>query len=136
MTIRRIAIEDLQVWVKILPQAQFSFNVRFPYREPTLSPAQLLIGFLPRNKVLNLIEPQIGMKHSLVESTMDKLGELRLACLDSYREEGVTMQIQKWKHRVEEYDRRLRTHTYTEGNLVLYQNYYVKTQHCNPSKYR
>jgi hypothetical protein len=135
-TIRRIATEDPQAWVKLLPQAQFSFNVRFPYREPTLSPAQLLMGFSPRNEVLNLIEPQIGMKLSLAESAMDKLGELRLARLDSYREEGVTMQIQKWKHRVEEYDRGLRTHTYTVGDLVLYQNYSLKTQHGNPWKYR
>jgi hypothetical protein len=46
------------------------------------------------------------------------------------------MQIQKWKHRVEEYDRSLRTHTYMVGDLVLYQNYSLKTQHGNPWKYR
>jgi transposase InsO family protein len=135
-SIRRMADEDPRAWVELIPQVQCSFNGRFPYREPTLSPSQLLMGYLPRNEVLNLVEPQIGMKLSLEEPAVDKLRELRLARLDAYREEAVTLQIHKWTRRVEEYDRGLRAHAYEVGDLVLYQNYGLKTQHGNPWKYR
>jgi len=46
------------------------------------------------------------------------------------------LQIHKWIRRVEEYDRGRRTHTYTVGDLVLYQNYSLKIQYSNPWKYR
>jgi len=40
-----------------VPDTQLAFNTRHPYSENGYSPSMLLLGYTPRNKVLNLVEP-------------------------------------------------------------------------------
>jgi hypothetical protein len=46
------------------------------------------------------------------------------------------MQIDQWVRRIADHEKGLRRHQYTIGDLVLYQNYQLKTQHGNPWTYR
>jgi hypothetical protein len=102
----------------------------------------LLLGFTPRNKILNLVEPSLANKLQLLTDVDDhkevikQLQEVRLAKLDAIREEAITMQIDQWARRIAAHEQGLRRHCYIIGDLVLYQNYQLKSQHGNPWVYR
>jgi hypothetical protein len=139
-SIRKMAEEKPTAWVTLVPDAQLAFNTRHPYSENGHSPSTLLLGFTPRNKVLNLVEPAQANKiladpggH---KEMIKQLQEIRLAKLDAVRQEAVSMQIDQWARRIANHEKGLRRHRYTIGDLVLYQNYQLKTQHGNPWTYR
>jgi len=136
-SIRRMADEDPKAWAKLVADAQFAFNTRHPFSTTGTSPAELLLGYLPRQRVLNLVEPRVADRLvSMTESAIDELRELRLAKLDSLRQEAVTRQLDYWAKRVTAHDDGLRKHRCGIGDLVLYQNYPLKAQHGNPWKFR
>jgi len=67
---------------------------------------------------------------------MKQMQEIHLAKLDAVRKEAVSMQIDQWARRIAAHQKRLRHHRYQIGDLVLYQNYQLKSQHDNPWVYR
>jgi len=95
--IRRMVDEDPKAWAKVVADAQFPFNTRRPVSATGMSPAELLLGYLPRQRALNLVEPRVADKLiSMTESAIDELRELRLAKLDSLRQEAVTRQLDNY----------------------------------------
>jgi hypothetical protein len=141
-SIRRLADEKPTAWVTLIPDAQLAFNTRHPYSDNGHSPSTLLLGFTPRNKILNLVEPNLANRLQMLTDieghgeVMKQLQEVRLAKLDAIREEAITMQIDQWARRIAAHEQGLRHHRYTIGDLVLYQNYQLKSQHGNPWVYR
>jgi len=141
-SIRRLAEEKPTVWVTFIADAQLAFNTRHPYSENGHSPSTLLLGFTPRNKVLNLIEPDLANKLQILadiegnKEVMKQMQVIRLAKLDAVREEAVSMQIDQWAKRIAAHEKGLRRHRYWIGDLILYQNYQLKLQHGNPWVYR
>jgi hypothetical protein len=141
-SIRRLADEKPTAWVSLIPDTQLAFNTRHPYSDNGHSPSILLLGFTPRNKILNLVEPNLANKLQMLTDTeghrgvMTQLQEIRLAGLDAVREEAVSMQIDQWARRIAAHEQGLRRHRYAIGDLVLYQNYQLKSQHGNPWVYR
>jgi len=139
-SIRRMAEEKPTVWITLVPDAQLAFNNCHPYSENGHSPSILLLGFTPRNKVLNLVEP--GEANRILtdpegdKKKVKRLQEIRLARLDAVRQEAVNMQIDQWAKRIASHERGLCRHHYVIGDLVLYQNYQLKTQHGNLWTYR
>jgi len=140
-SIRRLAEEKPTAWVTFIADAQLAFNTRHPYSENGHSPSTLLLGFTPRNKVLNLIEPDLANKLQILvdiegnKEVMKQMQEIHLAKLDAVREEAVNMQIDQWARRIAAHEKGLRRHQYQVGDLVLYQNYQLKSQHGNPWVY-
>jgi len=138
-SIRRMAKEKPTVWITLVPDAQLAFKTHYPYSENGHSPSTLLLGFTPRNKVLNLIEPaqtnKILANPRGHKEMMKQLQEIRLAKLDAVHQEAVSMQIDHRARRITNHEQGLRRHHYVIGDLVLYQNYQLKTQHGNPWTY-
>ena len=91
---------------------------------------------------LNLIEPDLANKLQILtdiegnKGVIKQMQEIRLAKLDAVREEAVSMQIDQWARRIAAHEKGLRRHRYQIGDLVLYQNYQLKSQHGNPWVYR
>jgi len=56
-SIWRMAEEKPTAWITLVLDAQLAFNTHHLYSENGHSPSTLLLGFTPRNKVLNLVEP-------------------------------------------------------------------------------
>jgi hypothetical protein len=139
-SIRRMAEEKPTGWITLIPDTQLAFNTRYPYSENGHSSSTLLLGFTPRNKVLNLVEfaqaNKILADPGGPKDIIKQLQEIRLAKLDAVRQEAVSMQIDQWARRIANHEKGLRYHRYTIGNLVLYQNYQLKTQHGNLLTYR
>jgi len=139
-SIRRMAEEKPTAWITLVPDAQLAFNTCHPYSENGHSPSILLLGFTPCNKVLNLVEP--GKANRILtdpegdKGMVKRLQEIRRARLDAVRQEAVNMQIDQWAKRIASHERGLRRHHYVIGDLVLYQNYQLKTQHGNQWTYR
>jgi hypothetical protein len=126
-SILKMAEEKPTAWITLLPDAQLAFNTRHPYSENGHSPSTLLLGFTPRNRVLNLVEPAQANKvlsdPEGQQEIIKQLQEIRLAKLDAVRQEAVSMQIDQWARRIANHEKGLRYHRYTIGDLVLYQNY-------------
>jgi hypothetical protein len=140
-SIRRLAEEKPTASITLVPDAQLAFNTCHPCRENGHTPSTLLLGFTPRNEVLNLVEPTQANKILTdplggYKEMIKQLREIRLAKLDAVRQEDVSMQIDQWVRRIANHEKGLRRHRYTIGDLVLYQNYQLKTQHGNPWTYR
>jgi transposase InsO family protein len=142
-SIRKLADEQPKIWRKLLKDTQFAFNTRHPYSQHGDSPATLLFGYSPRNRVVNLIQPGgLRIDPGLDDPAEDRgayvtsLQRLRLAKLDSIRNEAVTRQLDQWARRTEAYNQRLRRHRYEIGDLVLYQNYALKGKPGNPWEHR
>jgi transposase InsO family protein len=105
-SIRRLADEKPTAWVTLIPDTQLTFNTRHPYSDNGHSPSTLLLGFTPRNKILNLVEASLANKLQLLtdvdghKEVIKQLQEVRLAKLDAIREEAITMQIDQWARRI------------------------------------
>jgi hypothetical protein len=86
-SIRRMTEEKPMAWITLVPDAQLAFNTRHPYSENSHSPSTLLLGFTPRNKVLNLVEPAQANKilsdPGGWKKMIKQLQEIRLAKLDA-----------------------------------------------------
>jgi hypothetical protein len=135
-SIRKLADEQPKIWRKLLKDTQFAFNTRHPYSQYGDSPATLLFGYSPRNRVANLIQPGGTDRPEDRGAYVTSLQRLRLAKLDSIRNEAVTRQLDQWARRTEAYNQRLRRHRYEIGDLVLYQNYALKGKPGNPWEHR
>jgi hypothetical protein len=74
----------------------------------------LLLGFTPRNKVLNLVEPAQANKilsdPGGRQEMIKQLQEIRLAKLDAVRQEAVSMQIDQWAQRIANHEKGLCHH--------------------------
>jgi len=112
-SIRRLAKEKPTIWVIFIADAQLAFNTRHPYSENSHSPSTLFQGFMPRNKVLNLIEPDLANKLQILtdikgnNEVMKQMQEIHLAKLDTIQEEAVSMQIDQCARRIAAHERGL-----------------------------